>query len=88
MSFKIEFDPKWEEYYSNLDPSIKKRVIKKLKQLFQERKTKKLKFGLKYNVLKIGQFSVCFAENEKEKKRILYFVGNHKEYEKWIGLKK
>ena len=88
MSFNVEFGPEWEKYSSKLDHSIRKRIIKKLKQLFQERKTRKLKVGLPYNVIEVGQYRICFVEDKKEKKRILYFVGTHKEYERWIGLRK
>ena len=87
MAFKIEFHPDWARYYSQLDESIRKRIAKKVAQLIREQKFRHLKFGLEHCVVEVGQYRVCFIENTQEKKRIFVFVGDHKEYEKWIGLK-
>jgi len=88
MPYKIVFDPIFEEYYLKLDNSVRKRLVKRLVILKKENTFRKLKFGLPHYVLELGQYRVIFTEKLKEKIRILIFVGNHKDYEKWLGLKK
>ena len=65
-----------------LDNSISIHVIKKIKQSMIERNFKKLKH-FNVNILKVGQYRVGFLD--KEDKRILLFVGTHKEYEEWYS---
>jgi mRNA-degrading endonuclease RelE of RelBE toxin-antitoxin system len=65
-----------------LDNSISIHVIKKIKQSMVERNFKKLKH-FNVNILKVGQYRVGFLD--KEEKRILLFVGTHKEYEEWYS---
>lgn len=65
-----------------LDNSISINVIKKIKQSMIERNFKKLKH-FNVSILKVGQYRVGFLD--KEDKRILLFVGTHKEYEEWYS---
>ena len=45
-----------------------------------------LKQGLQYYVAEIGQHRLCYKIDRERKAKILCFVGDHKEYEKWLGI--
>jgi mRNA-degrading endonuclease RelE of RelBE toxin-antitoxin system len=78
-------DDLYIKLWIKLESHIKTRIIKKLKLLKEEREFRHLRFGLPYFVLEIGQYRICFTEDDEKKTRTLIFVGNHKEYEKWYN---
>jgi len=84
--YEILFDPKWDGCFSRLDRSMKKRVMKKILQLEGEVPSRHLKQGLQYYVAKMGQYRLCYKIDKEKKTKILCFVGDHKEYEKWLGI--
>ena len=84
--YEIKFHPSWDIYFSKLDSTMKKRVMKKILQLQYDIPSRHLKQGLPYFVVEVGQYRLCFSIDEKSKTKTLYFVGDHKEYEKWLGL--
>lgn len=45
-----------------------------------------LKFGRVENVEEFGQYRIAYVTDEEEKVKVVYFVGTHKEYERWLGL--
>ncbi len=79
--FQIKFHSDYKKYWKKIPKEEHYRINKKLEELFEEKKFRHLKFGAPYFVLEIGQYRICFIEEEKT--RILLFVGNHKEYDKW-----
>ncbi|VVB74965.1 Uncharacterised protein [uncultured archaeon] len=83
--YLIEYSSKWFKFWDNIPREERERISKKLLELKEKKSFRHLKLGSPYFVLEVGQYRVCFIEEES--KRILLFVGNHKEYEKWIGLK-
>lgn len=85
--YSLEFDDLWEGYYKNLPPDIKERVKKKLIQL-KYLPARHLQYGLEYFVKEVGQYRIAFKTVENKKIRRFYFVGDHKEYEKFIGIRK
>ena len=36
-------------------------------------------------VKKVGQYRIVYVKDIVEKKKIIYFIGDHKEYEKWYS---
>ena len=86
MSYEIEFHPDWDRYFSKLDNSMKQRVAKKIVQLQGDATSRHLKQGLPFYVSEIGQYRLCYSIDEEKKIKTLHFVGDHKEYEKWLGL--
>ncbi|MCX6773904.1 MAG: type II toxin-antitoxin system HigB family toxin [Candidatus Micrarchaeota archaeon] len=84
--YAINFHAYWDSYFSRLDNSMKKRVMKKILQLQQDIQARHLKKGLDFYVSEMGQYRLIYKINESAKTKTLYFVGTHKEYEKWLGL--
>jgi len=85
-SYSLEFDLRWNGYYDALDTSIKERAKKQLRKLKEGLEGRHLKHGLDYFVLEFGQHRICYRKFEERKVKRVYFVGDHKEYEKWLGL--
>ena len=85
-SYTLEFDSDWTKYYGKLDRSIRNIVRKKLLKLKSGVEGRHLKHGLDYFVLEFGQYRICYKKDEARKAKRIYFVGDHKEYEKWIGI--
>lgn len=84
--YKPEFDVQWKGQFECLAPAIKERVAKKLKQILNGLPGRHLKHGSNFFVEEIGQYRICYISDEKKKIRCFCFVGDHKEYEKWVGL--
>ena len=85
--YTLDFDEKWHEYFDRLDKVIKERVRKKIRLLKHSLEGRHLKFGVNCFVLEIGQHRVCYKIDEQKKVKFILFVGDHKEYEKWIGIR-
>jgi len=85
-AWEIRFHPAWDAYFSKLDKAMKGRVMKKIVQLAGELPARHLKQGVPFYVCELGQYRLCFEEEEKTRIRWLHFVGTHKEYEKWTGI--
>ena len=49
------------------------------------KKFRHLKLGSPFFIVESGQYRICFIETKN--KRILMFIGNHKDYDKWTGIK-
>ncbi|MEW6329519.1 MAG: hypothetical protein AB1468_05375 [Candidatus Micrarchaeota archaeon] len=84
--YKLEFARGWEGYFEKLDRSMQERVWRKIQQLKTTTYARHLKKGLPFYVSEIGQYRPCYTIDEKKKIKVVYFVGDHKEYEKWLGL--
>ncbi len=81
--YEIVFDKDWFKYWKKIPQNLHPQLLNKMKELKEEKTFRHLKFGLPYFVLEFGQYRVCFKE--KDNVRTLYFVGDHKEYEKWYS---
>lgn len=82
--YKESFDEKWPEYFEKLDNTIKERVVKKIKKILEFPKKRHLSQGARFFVDEIGQNRIVYRVFDKSKEVRFYFVGNHKEYEKWF----
>jgi mRNA-degrading endonuclease RelE of RelBE toxin-antitoxin system len=81
--YKATFDEDWPKYFDRLDDETKERVSKKIKKILEFPEKRHLKGNAKFFIDEIGQNRITyriFKENEEAR---FYFVGNHKEYEKW-----
>jgi mRNA-degrading endonuclease RelE of RelBE toxin-antitoxin system len=77
-----EFDQGWHGYFQPLDPEIKSRVAKKIKKILeypQKRHLKKVSFF----VAEVAQYRIIYKVFEDNNRVRFYFIGNHKDYEKW-----
>ena len=84
--YAIQFHPEWDKYFHKLDNAMKQRVMKKILQLQEDLPARHLKRGLPIYVSEIGQYRMAYSIDEAKGIKVLYFVGDHKEYEKWLGL--
>ena len=85
--YSSEFDPKWKERFARLPEDLKGRVVKKMKQILGGLPGRHLRFGVDFFVEEVGQYRICYKSYEDRKVRRFYFVGDHKEYEKWVRIK-
>jgi len=81
--YKATFDENWPKHFNKLDPTIKERVVKKIKKILEFPKKRHLKKGARFFVDEIGQNRIVYRVFEENKEARFYFVGNHKEYERW-----
>ncbi len=83
----LEYDESWDKYFQKVPPDIKKRFLKKVDKYsihptiaFEHKK-----YGVPFFSDWIGpNYRVCFTCDEDKNKRIFYFIGDHKEYERWL----
>ena len=86
MTYSIAFTDEASEMLSRLDKSIQIRLFKKIVQLEREDfSSRHLKQGLPFFVEEAGGYRIVFEMNEREKKKVVLFVGDHKQYEKWYS---
>ncbi len=88
--YELEYDQDWNEYFEKVPIEIKKRFLKRKEKYstFPVLGFRHEKLGVRFFVDEIGQYRVCFVSDEASKKRIFYFIGDHKEYEKFVGSRK
>ena len=84
--FEPEFHDGWEKYFDNLPEDIKPRVAKKISRILEGLPGRHLRFGVDFFVEEVGQYRICYKSFNDRKIRRFYFAGNHKEYEKWVGM--
>jgi mRNA-degrading endonuclease RelE of RelBE toxin-antitoxin system len=81
--YEILFDPDWDEYFKKLDRSVQIKIAKIINKLEGDIPARHMKHGLPYYVIELGQYRICFKIDKENMIKILYFVGNHRDYEKW-----
>jgi mRNA-degrading endonuclease RelE of RelBE toxin-antitoxin system len=86
--YQAEFDLDWKDFFKELPEDMKTRVVKKIKRILEGLPGRHLGHGLDYFVEEIGQYRICYQSFEDKKVRRFYFVGKHKQYEKWYGGRK
>ncbi len=77
-----------EEAYSQfrkLDRSVKKKISKAIDYLKTHDSGKRLKKFNNLFVKKIGQYRIVYVKDGEETKKVVYFIGDHKEYERWYS---
>ncbi len=84
--YSLEYGEEWDKYYAQLDKGMQDRVWKKIQQLKGELPARHLRKGLDFFVCGIGQYRIVYKISVKEKVKRICFIGDHKEYEKWLGI--
>jgi mRNA-degrading endonuclease RelE of RelBE toxin-antitoxin system len=79
--FEVVLDTEAEEQFNLLDKTQKERFGKKISKLQELIKTRHLKHGLPFFVVEVGQYRICFEQQQNLRK--IRFVGTHKQYEDW-----
>ncbi|MDE1850787.1 MAG: hypothetical protein KGH54_03275 [Candidatus Micrarchaeota archaeon] len=82
MNFNISFEGEAEDQLLALDKSIRYRMLKRIKKMENELPGRHLKHGLQFFVEDVGQYRLVYKCLKNNK--IIYFIGLHKEYEKWF----
>ncbi len=80
--YDLEFDQDWSLYFGPLDKSIKERVSKKIAKILEYPEKKHLKKS-EFFVDEVGQYRITYRIFRENKLVRFYFVGTHKDYEKW-----
>lgn len=80
--YKAKFDQEWPKYFSELDETVKERIAKKIDKILVYPNKRHLSKS-SFFVDEVGQYRIIYMIFEQNKMVIFYFVGTHKEYEKW-----
>ncbi len=83
FTYMLTFDEKWDDYFGSLPNDIKTRILKKLEQIKNGLPGRHLEHGIPVFVEEVGQYRICYVQDEKNKTRKIYFAGDHKNYDKW-----
>ncbi|MFH0971821.1 MAG: hypothetical protein V1835_04610 [Candidatus Micrarchaeota archaeon] len=84
MTYEVYLTPFAQKQLEGIDKSERLSIAKKLVQLQRDEiGSRHLKFGLKFNVVEVGQYRICFKVFEEKASKEVRFIGNHKEYEHW-----
>ena len=81
--YSAAFHKDWSEYFDKLENILKERVAKKIKKILEHPQKRHLGGQATYFVDEIGQYRIIYMIFEENREVRFYFVGNHKEYEKW-----
>ena len=81
-TYEAEYDQDWPEYFQKLGNDIKIRIAKKIGKIINNPNKRHLK-NSSFFVDEIGQYRITYMVFEDAKKIRFYFVGTHKEYERW-----
>lgn len=85
--YSLDFHPDWAEYLSRLDNSVQIQVMKKVLQLQAPIIGRHLRHGLDFFVEEVGGYRITYKSDKNRKVRTLFFVGSHKDYDKWCNHK-
>lgn len=80
--YEAEYDQDWVEFFDKLSNGLKIRVAKKIGKIIKYPNKRHLKKS-SFFVDEVGQYRITYMVFDKIKKVRFYFVGTHKEYEKW-----
>ena len=83
QNHSLRFDEEWDRHFKKFDASVQQQIMNKINQLRQPMKHRHMKQGLPYFVEEVGGYRITFEVDEQTKMKIIRFVGNHKQYEKW-----
>jgi len=81
--YSLEFDVDWNRYFHPLPEAIKIRIIKKIDHIILNPYKRHMEGKAKFFVDEVGQYRLTYCVYETILLVKFYFVGKHKEYEKW-----
>jgi len=81
--YKAAYDEDWAKYFNNLDNIVKERIAKKIQKILDFPRKRHLSQKAKFFVDEVGQFRILYRVFDEINEVRFYFVGSHKEYEKW-----
>ena len=83
MKYSVGFQEDARKHLLAMDFSVREKLIRKIARMENEPPGRHLRFGLPYFVEQLGQYRIAYTCDEKKGEKIIHFVGDHKEYEKW-----
>lgn len=83
MSYEVVLHEDAEERLLKIDKPVRERIIKRIARMRSESPRRHMKHGLDFFVEEAGQYRIVYKFSEN--KKVIYFVGDHKEYEKWYS---
>ncbi len=84
MSYSIVWKISAQERFLAMEKTIRIRISRKIAKLSEVQKSSRhLRSNLPFFVEEVGQYRICFEIDETTQSKIIYFVGDHKEYEGW-----
>ncbi|MFH1106407.1 MAG: hypothetical protein V1787_00775 [Candidatus Micrarchaeota archaeon] len=81
MNYGVVFESAAENQLLGKDFSVRKRLIQRIARMPFETPGRHMEKGLPYFVAQAGQYRIIYTCKEGVKR--IYFVGDHKEYERW-----
>ncbi len=81
--FSAEFDEEWRSYWKDIPENMRDRIRRKIDQILSNPKRRHMRHGLDFFVAEVGQYRVVYRVFEASKAVRFYFVGKHKDYERW-----
>lgn len=82
IKWKIIFIENWDNNFKNFDKIIRNYILKKIDQMENDLKPRRL-HNSRYCIEEIGQYRIAYIIDEINKTKTIYFIGNHKQYERW-----
>ncbi len=83
--YRVTFHEGWSRHFDKIEEEIKERTAKKIQKIIGHPQKRHLKKGAKFFVDEIGQYRIVYMVFEVNKEIRFFFIGNHKEYERWYG---
>lgn len=83
MSFEVFLHEDASARLLRMDASVRERLIKRIARMREEPVGRHMKHGLSFFVIDIDKYRIVYACTGNCK--TIYFVGTHKEYEKWYS---
>jgi len=85
VTYSVIYSEGAKQALKTLDRPIQERIIRKINQLEREDfSSRHLGFGLPFFVEEVGGYRATFEKDDKTKTKTIAFIGDHKQYQKWI----
>jgi len=85
MIFEVIVQEDQRKVLMAMDKSIRGRIIQRIARMRNEPPGRHLRHGLDYFVEQAGQYRIIYILDDNKKE--IYFIGDHKEYERWYRRK-
>lgn len=86
MSYSVGFHEDAKKRLLALDFSVREKMLKRIARMQDEPTGRHLRRGVPFFVIEVGQYRIAYYCDENKKEKEIYFVGDHKEYQKWYNL--
>ena len=81
--YRATFHRDWTKYFNLLENQLQERATKKIQKILDYPQKRHLRTGAKYFVGQVGQYRILYMVFEERQEVRFFFIGKHKEYEKW-----